>query len=106
MSSHHVAFSGGRQKRQKITGARVAAAKRPCVANPAESDAPGIHFSVQLRRCRERARRGDSGVRVGVRGHAAMKRYSVFAVAREAARYHTGWERAWRNPAPVSANLA
>ncbi|MFK7881337.1 sarcosine oxidase subunit beta family protein [Roseobacter sp.] len=29
-----------------------------------------------------------------------MKRYSVFAVAREAARYHTGWERAWRNAAP------
>lgn len=31
-----------------------------------------------------------------------MKRYSVFAVAREAARYHTGWERAWRNAAPKS----
>ena len=29
-----------------------------------------------------------------------MKRYSAFAVAREALRYHTGWERAWRNPAP------
>jgi len=29
-----------------------------------------------------------------------MKRYSVFAVAREAARYHTGWERAWRSPEP------
>ena len=29
-----------------------------------------------------------------------MKRYSVFAVAREAARYHSGWERAWRNPEP------
>ena len=29
-----------------------------------------------------------------------MKRYSVFAVAREAARYHTGWERAWRNAEP------
>ena len=29
-----------------------------------------------------------------------MKRYSAFAVAREAARYHSGWERAWRNPAP------
>ena len=29
-----------------------------------------------------------------------MKRYSVFAVAREAARYHTGWERAWRSPMP------
>ncbi|MGA0542915.1 sarcosine oxidase subunit beta family protein [Neotabrizicola sp. VNH66] len=29
-----------------------------------------------------------------------MKRYSVFAIAREAARYHTGWERAWRSPAP------
>ncbi|WP_189679532.1 sarcosine oxidase subunit beta family protein [Seohaeicola zhoushanensis] len=29
-----------------------------------------------------------------------MKRYSVFAVAREALRHHTGWERAWRSPAP------
>ncbi|CUI01102.1 sarcosine oxidase subunit beta family protein [Leisingera aquaemixtae] len=29
-----------------------------------------------------------------------MKRYSVFAVAREALRYHTGWERAWRSPEP------
>ncbi|MEM9575889.1 MAG: sarcosine oxidase subunit beta family protein [Pseudomonadota bacterium] len=31
-----------------------------------------------------------------------MKRYSVFAVAREAARYHSGWERAWRTPEPKS----
>ena len=29
-----------------------------------------------------------------------MKRYSVFAVAREALRHHTGWERAWRSPGP------
>lgn len=29
-----------------------------------------------------------------------MKRYSAFAVAREALRHHTGWERAWRSPAP------
>jgi sarcosine oxidase, subunit beta len=29
-----------------------------------------------------------------------MKRYSVFAIAREAARHHSGWERAWRSPAP------
>ncbi len=29
-----------------------------------------------------------------------MKRYSVFAVAREALRYHTGWGRAWRAPEP------
>ena len=29
-----------------------------------------------------------------------MKRYSVFAVAREAARYHTGWQRAWASPEP------
>ncbi len=29
-----------------------------------------------------------------------MRRYSAFAIAREAARYHTGWERAWRSPAP------
>jgi len=29
-----------------------------------------------------------------------MKRYSAFAIAREAARYHTGWERAWASPEP------
>ncbi|MCL5777332.1 sarcosine oxidase subunit beta family protein [Limibaculum sp. FT325] len=29
-----------------------------------------------------------------------MRRYSAFAVAREAARFHTGWERAWGNPEP------
>ncbi|MFP7571412.1 sarcosine oxidase subunit beta family protein [Marivita sp. S2033] len=29
-----------------------------------------------------------------------MKRYSAFAVAREAFRHHTGWERAWRRPEP------
>ncbi|MBV2361412.1 sarcosine oxidase subunit beta family protein [Thalassococcus sp. CAU 1522] len=29
-----------------------------------------------------------------------MKRYSVFAVAREALRDHTGWERAWRRAQP------
>ena len=29
-----------------------------------------------------------------------MKRYSVFAVAREALRFHTGWERAWASPEP------
>jgi len=29
-----------------------------------------------------------------------MKRYSVFAIAREAMRHHTGWERAWRSPEP------
>jgi sarcosine oxidase subunit beta len=29
-----------------------------------------------------------------------MRRYSVFAVAREAARYHTGWARAWASPEP------
>jgi len=29
-----------------------------------------------------------------------MKRYSIFSVAREAARYHTGWGRAWRAPTP------
>ncbi|NIZ10661.1 sarcosine oxidase subunit beta family protein [Pseudooceanicola sp. HF7] len=29
-----------------------------------------------------------------------MKRYSAFAIAREAARYHSGWERAWRSPQP------
>ncbi|WP_039017315.1 sarcosine oxidase subunit beta family protein [Halocynthiibacter namhaensis] len=29
-----------------------------------------------------------------------MKRYSMFAIAREAARYHQGWEKAWASPAP------
>jgi sarcosine oxidase, subunit beta len=29
-----------------------------------------------------------------------MKRYSAFAIAREAARYHQGWERAWAAPTP------
>ncbi|MEM6594712.1 MAG: sarcosine oxidase subunit beta family protein [Pseudomonadota bacterium] len=29
-----------------------------------------------------------------------MKRYSAFAIAREAARYHQGWERAWASPEP------
>lgn len=29
-----------------------------------------------------------------------MKRYSVFALAREAVRYHAGWERAWASPEP------
>ncbi|MEL6337815.1 MAG: sarcosine oxidase subunit beta family protein, partial [Pseudomonadota bacterium] len=29
-----------------------------------------------------------------------MKSYSVFAVAREALRYHQGWERAWADPEP------
>jgi len=32
-----------------------------------------------------------------------MRRYSAFAIAREAARYHTGWERAWAAPEPKSA---
>ncbi len=29
-----------------------------------------------------------------------MKRYSAFSIAREAMRYHSGWERAWRSPTP------
>ncbi|MEL7152914.1 MAG: FAD-dependent oxidoreductase, partial [Pseudomonadota bacterium] len=29
-----------------------------------------------------------------------MKRYSAFAVVREAFRHHTGWERAWRSAQP------
>ncbi len=32
-----------------------------------------------------------------------MRRYSAFAIAREAVRYHQGWERAWRSPAPRPA---
>lgn len=31
-----------------------------------------------------------------------MKRYSAFAIAREAARYHSGWGRAWASPEPKS----
>ncbi|MEM6356916.1 MAG: sarcosine oxidase subunit beta family protein [Pseudomonadota bacterium] len=31
-----------------------------------------------------------------------MRKYSAFAVAREAARYHQGWERAWPDPEPKS----
>ncbi len=30
----------------------------------------------------------------------SMKRYSVFAIAREALTYHQNWEEAWRSPAP------
>ncbi len=29
-----------------------------------------------------------------------MKRYSAFAIAREALTHHLGWERAWKSPAP------
>ncbi|MGR3572527.1 sarcosine oxidase subunit beta family protein [Brevirhabdus sp.] len=29
-----------------------------------------------------------------------MRRYSAFAIARAALRYHQGWERAWRSPQP------
>jgi len=29
-----------------------------------------------------------------------MRRYSAFAIAREAMRHHLGWERAWASPAP------
>jgi sarcosine oxidase, subunit beta len=29
-----------------------------------------------------------------------LKRYSVFAIAKEAMSYHQNWERAWRSPAP------
>jgi len=32
-----------------------------------------------------------------------MRRYSAFAIAREAARYHQGWERAWAAPEPKSS---
>jgi sarcosine oxidase subunit beta len=32
------------------------------------------------------------------KGFATMKRYSAFAVAREALRNHTGWNRAWAKP--------
>ncbi|MFK7942996.1 MAG: sarcosine oxidase subunit beta family protein [Paracoccaceae bacterium] len=29
-----------------------------------------------------------------------MQRYSAFAIARNALKYHTGWERAWASPSP------
>ncbi len=32
-----------------------------------------------------------------------MKRYSVFSLVREAARYNEGWERAWKSPNPKSS---
>lgn len=32
-----------------------------------------------------------------------MRKYSVFAIAREAARHHSGWERAWRSPTPKAS---
>ena len=32
-----------------------------------------------------------------------MRRYSAFAIVREALRYHQGWERAWRAPEPKAA---
>jgi sarcosine oxidase subunit beta len=32
-----------------------------------------------------------------------MRRYSAFAIAREAARHHLGWDRAWRSPDPKAA---
>ena len=31
-----------------------------------------------------------------------MRRYSAFAIAREALRHHTGWQRAWASPEPKS----
>ncbi|MBP1805567.1 sarcosine oxidase subunit beta family protein [Rubellimicrobium aerolatum] len=31
-----------------------------------------------------------------------MRRYSVFALAREGVRHHTGWDRAWASPLPKS----
>ena len=34
------------------------------------------------------------------RDRSAMKRYSAFAIAREAMRDHLGWERAWAKRAP------
>ena len=33
-------------------------------------------------------------------GGSEMKRYSAFAIAREALRHHAGWERAWKSPEP------
>ena len=38
-------------------------------------------------------------LRIRERGQ-SMRRYSAFAIAREAARYHSGWERAWPSPSP------
>ena len=33
-------------------------------------------------------------------GDTPMRRYSAFAIAREALRHHTGWDRAWKSAAP------
>ncbi|UWQ97379.1 sarcosine oxidase subunit beta family protein [Rhodobacteraceae bacterium M385] len=32
-----------------------------------------------------------------------MRKYSAFAIAKEAFRHHAGWERAWRSPKPKAA---
>ncbi|GAB5446191.1 sarcosine oxidase subunit beta family protein [Gymnodinialimonas sp.] len=32
-----------------------------------------------------------------------MRKYSAFAIAREAFRHHDGWERAWRSPTPKAS---
>ncbi|QXT38297.1 sarcosine oxidase subunit beta family protein [Gymnodinialimonas ceratoperidinii] len=32
-----------------------------------------------------------------------MRKYSAFAIAREAFRHHEGWERAWRSPTPKAS---
>jgi sarcosine oxidase subunit beta len=35
----------------------------------------------------------------------SMKRYSVFAIAREAMSYHQNWEKAWRSPGAEEATM-
>ena len=32
-----------------------------------------------------------------------MKKYSVFALVKNAAKYHQDWDRAWRSPTPKAA---
>jgi sarcosine oxidase, subunit beta len=50
-----------------------------------------------------RAPRSYTGRGRAADGGARMKRYSVFAIAREALRQHKGWERAWASPLPRNA---
>lgn len=42
-------------------------------------------------------------LRIGKRELSEMRKYSAFAIAREAARYHSGWERAWASPTPKAS---
>lgn len=55
-----------------------------------------ISLNMPLRRIYS----GAPGRTTGRTEGTPMKRYSAFAIAREAFRHHTGWTRAWRSPEP------